>query len=131
MVVSLNSRLESNKEEEEKFTVCDASKVYPGRQMSQICHTGPGFRVQGSGFRVQGSGFRGQGSGFRVQGSGFWLAWLAAAELLPSGHSAQLPLPLEPLYVPAAQCGLGFRVQGLGFGVWGLGCRVQGVGFRV
>ena len=75
MVVSLNSRLESNKEEGEPLQGARApfsveappscALLTPGSS------SGVGFRVQGLGFGVQGSGFRVQGLGFRVQGSGF------------------------------------------------------------
>ena len=60
MVVSLNSRLESNKEEKKGGNLggsTDASK-----QIGTWC----GFRVQDSGFRVQGSGFRVWGAGWGV-----------------------------------------------------------------
>ena len=52
-------------------------------------------------------------------------------EVLPSGQSKHAPLPLEPLYVPAPQQRLGFRVWGVGCGVWGLGCGVWGLGCGV
>ena len=55
----------------------------------------------------------------------------AAVKLLPSGQSKHAPLSLEPLYVPAPQQRLGFRVLGVGCGFWGLGCGVWGLGFRV
>ena len=55
LCVSLNSRLESNKEEEEEplYTLC------------VISHR---IRLQGSGFGVRGSGDRIYGSGCRVRG---------------------------------------------------------------
>jgi len=62
--VSLNSRLESNKEEEEELRWCTRGWGGPGGTR----RPGVGFRVQGSGFRVQDSGFRVQGSGFRGWG---------------------------------------------------------------
>ena len=55
IVVSLNSRLDSHKEEASRVRAHDLREH-------------PRFRVRGSGFRVQGSGFRVQGSGFRVWG---------------------------------------------------------------
>ena len=83
--VSLNSRLECNKEEDffrdPGQTIvrvgrhgCRGPTASAGRlQGSGFRVQGSGFRVQGSGFRVQGSGFRVYGSGFRVYGSGFWV----------------------------------------------------------
>ena len=98
LCVSLNFRLESNKEEEgvedASFRALHATSAgWLGLRVEvagcrvqgagfRVCGVrfstqslgcrvqGLGFRVQGSGFRVQGSGFRVQGSGFRVQGSG-------------------------------------------------------------
>jgi len=64
--VSLNSTLESNKEEKKKDLVA--------RRLSSLSHSGVRLSIdacrlrEGSGFRVQGSGFRVQGSGFRVEG---------------------------------------------------------------
>jgi len=42
-----------------------------------------------------------QGSGFGVQGSGFTSS-LPGAELVPAGHTVQLPVPVAAVYVPAA-----------------------------
>ena len=60
LCVSLNSRLQSNKEEEEKDVTCtkvtmdDASRPPIHRQHQHSRDSG--FGVQGSGFRVQGLG---------------------------------------------------------------------------
>ena len=70
-MVSLNSRLESNREEEEKIFQNWGARLESVHRNGLLGGTDRGFRVEGSGFRFQGSSFRVQGSGFKVQGSRF------------------------------------------------------------
>ena len=72
--VSLNSRLECDKEERKVSGFGSDHRESGSPRLSRahgLCREGLGFRVQGSELRVQGSGFRVQSSGRRVQGSGF------------------------------------------------------------
>jgi len=65
LCVSLNSRLESNKEEDY------IAGLRSSRSSSVCLLSGFGFRVSGFGFRVSGFGFRVSGFGFRVSAFGF------------------------------------------------------------
>ena len=71
--MSLNSRMESNKAEEEETTrfrsqtsETDSTLAATSSEASRVQGAGCRVRFQGPGFRVQGAGY-----GFRVQGSGF------------------------------------------------------------
>ena len=75
MVLSLNSRIESNKEEEKKKTrsiwlkksgASDDGGMNITFPTCSIVHSV--CRAQGAGCRVQGTGFRVQGAGCRVEG---------------------------------------------------------------
>ena len=84
---SLNSRLESHKEED---LICGFA-----RELGRFAHGTPGCR----GFRVQGAGCRVQGAGFRVQGP-WWMVgastWYAASPVslgdLRAGEGSYLML---------------------------------------
>jgi len=135
LCVSLNSRLESNKEEKRRPVPAFGVRVSVSVESAEFWAEGTEFVVSGFGFRDSGFGIGDSGSGIRDSGFGIRVPGLGFRDWRPPPGSKEairlrLPVPAFGFRVSVSVEGAEIRANGTEFVVSDSGFRVSGFGFQ-